>query len=123
MSLDPGLAGNVISLGKNNASADRAMVECRADGLEAPRGHGNALRGLAALGPPERQGQATAAATGGVHHYGSFTKARSGASQLCHFDQRGPAAAEQEVRTAMGTRLTAELHGAIERSMEKLASL
>ena len=33
------------------------------------------------------------------------------------------AAAEQEVRTAMGARLTAELHGALERSMEKLAAL
>ena len=33
------------------------------------------------------------------------------------------AAAEQEVRAAMGSRLTAELHGAIERSMEKLAAL
>lgn len=33
------------------------------------------------------------------------------------------AAAEQEVRTAMGPRLTADLHGAIERSMEKLAAL
>ncbi len=33
------------------------------------------------------------------------------------------AAAEQEVRTAMGAKLTADLHGALERSMEKLASL
>jgi DNA-binding MarR family transcriptional regulator len=33
------------------------------------------------------------------------------------------AAAEQEVRTAMGARLTADLHGAIDRSMEKLAPL
>ncbi len=33
------------------------------------------------------------------------------------------AAAEQEVRSAMGTKLTAELHGAIDRSMEKLATL
>ena len=33
------------------------------------------------------------------------------------------AAAEQEVRDAMGTKLTADLHGAIERSMEKLAAL
>ena len=33
------------------------------------------------------------------------------------------AAAEQEVRDAMGARLTADLHGAIERSMEKLAAL
>jgi DNA-binding MarR family transcriptional regulator len=32
-------------------------------------------------------------------------------------------AAEQEVRTAMGTRLTADLHGALDRSMEKLAAL
>lgn len=32
-------------------------------------------------------------------------------------------AAEQEVRTAMGARLTADLHGALERSMEKLAPL
>lgn len=31
--------------------------------------------------------------------------------------------AEQEVRTAMGPRLTADLHGALERSMEKLAAL
>lgn len=31
--------------------------------------------------------------------------------------------AEQEVRTAMGARLTADLHGALERSMEKLAAL
>ena len=33
------------------------------------------------------------------------------------------AAAEQEVRTAMGTKLTADLHGALDRSMEKLAPL
>jgi len=33
------------------------------------------------------------------------------------------AAAEQEVRSAMGARLTAELHNAIDRSMEKLAAL
>jgi DNA-binding MarR family transcriptional regulator len=33
------------------------------------------------------------------------------------------AAAEQEVREAMGAKLTADLHGAIERSMEKLAAL
>ena len=33
------------------------------------------------------------------------------------------AAAEQEVRTAMGAKLTAELHGALDRSMEKLAAL
>ncbi len=33
------------------------------------------------------------------------------------------AAAEQEVRAAMGTRLTSDLHGALERSMEKLAPL
>jgi len=33
------------------------------------------------------------------------------------------AAAEQEVRTAMGSKLTADLHGAIDRSMEKLAAL
>ncbi len=33
------------------------------------------------------------------------------------------AEAEQEVRDAMGTRLTADLHGAIDRSMEKLAAL
>jgi DNA-binding MarR family transcriptional regulator len=33
------------------------------------------------------------------------------------------AAAEQEVRTAMGAKLTADLHGAIDRSMEKLAPL
>ncbi|MGQ0583845.1 MAG: MarR family winged helix-turn-helix transcriptional regulator [Reyranella sp.] len=32
-------------------------------------------------------------------------------------------AAEQEVRTAMGTKLTADLHGALDRSMEKLAAL
>lgn len=33
------------------------------------------------------------------------------------------AEAEQEVRLAMGTKLTADLHGALERSMEKLAAL
>ena len=33
------------------------------------------------------------------------------------------AAAEQEVRSAMGSRLTADLHGALDRSMEKLAAL
>lgn len=33
------------------------------------------------------------------------------------------AAAEQEVRDAMGTKLTADLHGALDRSMEKLAPL
>jgi DNA-binding MarR family transcriptional regulator len=33
------------------------------------------------------------------------------------------AAAEQEVRDAMGVKLTADLHGAIERSMEKLSVL
>ena len=33
------------------------------------------------------------------------------------------AAAEQEVRTAMGSKLTADLHGALDRSMEKLAPL
>jgi DNA-binding MarR family transcriptional regulator len=33
------------------------------------------------------------------------------------------AAAEQEVRLAMGTKLTADLHGALERSMERLATL
>jgi DNA-binding MarR family transcriptional regulator len=33
------------------------------------------------------------------------------------------AAAEHEVRAAMGARLTADLHGAIDRSMEKLAAL
>ena len=33
------------------------------------------------------------------------------------------AAAEQEVRDAMGAKLTADLHGAIERSLEKLAAL
>lgn len=33
------------------------------------------------------------------------------------------AAAEQEVRTAMGAKLTADLHGALDRSMEKLAPL
>ena len=32
-------------------------------------------------------------------------------------------AAEQEVRAAMGTKLTADLHGALDRSMEKLAPL
>ena len=32
-------------------------------------------------------------------------------------------AAEQEVRAAMGARLTADLHGALDRSMEKLATL
>ena len=32
-------------------------------------------------------------------------------------------AAEQEVRTSMGTKLTADLHGALDRSMEKLAAL
>ena len=32
-------------------------------------------------------------------------------------------AAEQEVRTAMGARLTADLHGALDRSMERLATL
>jgi DNA-binding MarR family transcriptional regulator len=32
-------------------------------------------------------------------------------------------AAEQEVRAAMGSRLTADLHGALDRSMEKLAAL
>jgi DNA-binding MarR family transcriptional regulator len=32
-------------------------------------------------------------------------------------------AAEQEMRTAMGARLTADLHGALDRSMEKLAPL
>jgi DNA-binding MarR family transcriptional regulator len=31
--------------------------------------------------------------------------------------------AEQEVRAAMGARLTADLHGALDRSMEKLAAL
>jgi len=31
--------------------------------------------------------------------------------------------AEQEVRAAMGTKLTADLHGALDRSMEKLAAL
>ena len=31
--------------------------------------------------------------------------------------------AEQEVRAAMGPRLTADLHGALERSMEKLSPL
>ena len=33
------------------------------------------------------------------------------------------ATAEQEVRTAMGAKLTNDLHGALERSMEKLAAL
>jgi DNA-binding MarR family transcriptional regulator len=33
------------------------------------------------------------------------------------------AQAEQDVRTAMGTKLTADLHGALDRSMEKLAPL
>lgn len=33
------------------------------------------------------------------------------------------AAAEEEVRAAMGTKLTADLHGALERSMDKLAAL
>ena len=33
------------------------------------------------------------------------------------------AAAEQEVRDAMGTKLTADLHVALDRSMEKLAPL
>src|SRR4029077_66773 len=33
------------------------------------------------------------------------------------------ATAEQEVRSAMGPRLTADLHGALERSMEKLGAL
>ncbi len=33
------------------------------------------------------------------------------------------AAAEQEVRTAMGGKLTSELHGALERSLEKLTTL
>jgi DNA-binding MarR family transcriptional regulator len=33
------------------------------------------------------------------------------------------AAAEQEVRVAMGSKLTADLHGALDRSMEKLAPL
>ena len=32
-------------------------------------------------------------------------------------------AAEEEVRAAMGARLTADLHGALDRSMEKLAAL
>jgi len=32
-------------------------------------------------------------------------------------------AAEQEVRAAMGSRLTADLHGALDRSMQKLAAL
>jgi DNA-binding MarR family transcriptional regulator len=33
------------------------------------------------------------------------------------------AEAEQEVRAAMGTKLTADLHGALERSMERLVAL
>ena len=33
------------------------------------------------------------------------------------------AAAEQEVRTAMGPKLTADLHGALDRSMDRLAPL
>jgi DNA-binding MarR family transcriptional regulator len=33
------------------------------------------------------------------------------------------AEAEQEVRTAMGPKLTSDLHGALERSMERLAQL
>ncbi len=33
------------------------------------------------------------------------------------------AAAEQEVRTAMGAKLTADLHGALDRSMERLSPL
>lgn len=33
------------------------------------------------------------------------------------------AQAEEEVRTAMGAKLTADLHGALERSMDKLAAL
>jgi DNA-binding MarR family transcriptional regulator len=33
------------------------------------------------------------------------------------------AAAEQEVRTAMGNKLTADLHGALDRSMERLSAL
>ena len=33
------------------------------------------------------------------------------------------AAAEQEVRAAMGNKLTADLHGALDRSMERLATL
>ena len=33
------------------------------------------------------------------------------------------AEAEQEVRTAMGAKLTADLHGALDRSMERLAPL
>ena len=33
------------------------------------------------------------------------------------------AAAEEEVRAAMGIKLTADLHGALERSMDKLAAL
>jgi DNA-binding MarR family transcriptional regulator len=33
------------------------------------------------------------------------------------------AAAEQEVRMAMGAKLTSDLHGALERSMERLAAL
>lgn len=32
-------------------------------------------------------------------------------------------AAEQEVRTAMGARLTSDLHGALDRSMDRLAAL
>jgi DNA-binding MarR family transcriptional regulator len=32
-------------------------------------------------------------------------------------------AAEQEVRAAMGTKLTSDLHGALDRSMDKLAAL
>jgi DNA-binding MarR family transcriptional regulator len=32
-------------------------------------------------------------------------------------------AAEQEVRAAMGTKLTSDLHGALDRSMDKLANL
>ena len=32
-------------------------------------------------------------------------------------------AAEQEVRTAMGTKLTSDLHGALDRSMDSLAAL
>ena len=31
--------------------------------------------------------------------------------------------AEQEVRAAMGSKLTADLHGALDRSMEKLGAL
>ena len=33
------------------------------------------------------------------------------------------AEAEQDVRAAMGSKLTADLHGALDRSMEKLATL